>query len=78
MTYFWFEVHFEIGVEVLESGFHHGEIHAADEVRVLLRELVERAVPEDNGPVLDRAGFEPVVFQSIENDAAPGRGFPRA
>ena len=74
LTDFGFETGFEAGfVDVVDGGLHHAEVHAADEVRVLLRELMKRTVPKHNGAVVGRARFETMIFERTEDDAAATR-----
>ena len=56
--------------DVLDRRVEQAVVHAADEVPVLARELVERAVPQRDRAVVADAGLEAVVFEHVKDDAA--------
>jgi hypothetical protein len=57
--------------ELFEQAVEQAEVHAADELGVLLRELVERAVVQDGDAVVTRLRLEPTRAEHPEEMSAP-------
>lgn len=77
----WLEVRFQVcGPESGEKSFEQAEVHLADEVGVLPREGVERAVPKGDAVCLG-ARFEPLLLKDLKHSiwanwfTNPGREF---
>src|SRR5206468_7314277 len=61
-----------VRAEPLDQAFHQRQVHPADELAVLLRELVERAVPQPDDAVGAAAGLISLLGQHAFH-VPPGR-----